>query len=84
MTSRSIARKKDVTDIPMIEIVNATEYAMEQLISLPRADLVLQVAHLLGFSRRGAKINLAIDNAITTLIRREKIVEKDGNLVHNT
>jgi hypothetical protein len=75
---------RDITDIPMIEIVNATEYAMEQLISLPRADLVLQVAHLLGFSRRGAKINLAIDNAITTLIRREKIVEKDGNLVHNT
>ena len=66
-----------------IEILNATEYAMEQLISLPRADLVLQVAHLLGFARRGVKINNAIDNAITILIRRGFIVEKEGNLVHN-
>ena len=74
---------REITDIPMIEILNATEYAMEQLISLPRADLVLQVAHLLGFARRGVKINNAIDNAITILIRRGFIVEKEGNLVHN-
>ncbi len=82
----SIYRKeegREITDIPMIEIVNATDYAMSQLISLPRADLVLQVAHLLGFSRRGPKIVNAIDRAITILIQRGKVTEKEGNLVYN-
>lgn len=74
---------REITDIPMTEIVNATEYAMEQLLSLPRTDLAASVAHLLGFSRRGAKINAAIDTAVNILIQRNKIVEKDGNLAYN-
>ena len=70
-------------DSASVGLMGTTSWLFEGVLSAFAAGYAVQVAHLLGFARRGVKINNAIDNAITILIRRGFIVEKEGNLVHN-
>ena len=59
---------RDITDIPMIEIMNAIRYAVEQQIAIPLDDLRRQTAKLLGYSRATERVLAHIDHAVATLL----------------
>jgi hypothetical protein len=69
---------RDVSDIPLIEIMNAVRYAVEQQVSIPQADLLRSATRLLGFARKGASIESQISRAIQKLISNGALVENDG------
>jgi hypothetical protein len=48
---------REIVDIPLIEVMDAMKYAVEQQIRLSADDLVQQVRGLLGFSRMGSKVH---------------------------
>ena len=75
--------KRDISDVPLIELMNAAIYAVEQQISIPREDLKKVVATLLGFSRKGSNVDLAADKAINQLVRTGKVKEENGKLSIN-
>ena len=60
--------------------MNAALYAVEQQISIPREDLKKVVATLLGFSRKGANVDLAAERAIDVLVKNGKLKEENGRL----
>ncbi len=70
--------KRDILDIPIMEVISATHYAIEQQISMPIEDLKRVIAQLLGFNRRNANIDIATDKAIQTLIERGVCRYADG------
>ena len=75
------ASGRDAEDIPLVEVRNLLAYAIEQQVSTPNdAALRAQVAKMLGFARRGKKLDEAVDHAIRQLIILGKITEKDGVL----
>ena len=69
---------RDVSDIPLIEIMNAVRYAVEQQVSIPQADLLRSATRLLGFARKGASIESQISRAIQKLISNGVLMENDG------
>ena len=69
---------RDVSDIPLIEIMNAVRYAVEQQVSIPQADLLRSATRLLGFARKGASIESQISRAIQKLISNGVLVVNDG------
>lgn len=73
--------KRDISDVPLIELMNAALYAVEQQISIPREDLKKVVATLLGFSRKGSNVDLAANKAINQLVRTGKLKEENGKLL---
>ena len=75
-----VESKRDISDVPVIELMNAALYAVEQQISIPREDLKKVVATLLGFSRKGSNVDLAAEKAINQLVRTGKLKEENGKL----
>ena len=75
-----VESKRDIADVPIIELMNAALYAVEQQISIPREDLKKVVATLLGFSRKGANVDLAAERAIDVLVKNGKLKEENGRL----
>ncbi len=75
-----IDSKRDIADVPVIELMNAALYAVEQQISIPREDLKKLVSNLLGFSRKGANVDAAADRAIQLLIDEGKLKDEYGRL----
>lgn len=71
---------RDVTEIPMVEIRNAVREAIAEQFSLQRDSLTLIAAKKLGFTRRGANVDAAVNEAIDQLITRGEVEESDGKL----
>lgn len=61
--------KRTIQEIPLVEVMNATLYVIEQQVSLPKEDLKHIVAVQLGFSRKGANVDTATEQAIQFLLR---------------
>jgi DNA polymerase III delta prime subunit len=72
--------KRDILDIPIIEVMNAALYVLEQQISLPAEDLKRLTSQVLGFSRKGANLDAAISRAIQILLDQAVIKEKKGQI----
>ncbi len=72
--------KRDMADIPMVEILNLVAMVVEQQISTPEEDLVRQVPRLLGYARRTAKSDALATGAIDQLCRMGKVERVDGNV----
>ena len=70
--------KRDILDIPILEVMNATCYAIEQQISMPVEDLKRLTSQILGFSRKGTNLELATENAILILIEKNILKNADG------
>lgn len=64
-----INSKRDIQDIPILEVMNAARYAIEQQLSMPMEDLKKTTSQLLGFSKKGANIDQATELAIRNLIK---------------
>lgn len=73
--------KRDIHDIPFVEVMNATRYAVEQQVSIPLADLQKCVAQMLGFSRKGASLEAVILRAVDALKQNGALKENDGMIV---
>ncbi len=75
-----LSNGRDITDIPMIELMNATIEAVTEQLSIDKSNLSLIVAKKMGFSRRGAKVDSAINVAIDRLIADGKIENSNDKL----
>ena len=70
--------KRDIQEIPLVEVMNATLYVVEQQVSLPREDLKRIVAQQLGFSRKGTNLEVATEKAVQ-LLEEKGILCQDGD-----
>lgn len=72
------ANERDITDIPLVEVVNAIILTIQEQLAIKRDALTLIVAKKLGFTRRGAKVERVLEDAIMLLLSNKKIVENDS------
>ena len=72
------ANGRDITEIPLIEIMNAIALTVQEQLSIKTDALTLLVAKRLGFARRGAKVELALNKGLETLLNANRVVECDG------
>ena len=73
--------KRDILDIPILEVMNAVHFVVEQQISIPLDDLKKMASQLLGFARRGANVDMQVMKAINLLIGRGILVDNNGNMM---
>lgn len=74
---------RESTEIPLVEYANAVKYVLQTELSLPLDDLKRNTAKQLGFSKLGARVSDLIDMAMSQLVTKQGIVEKDGKFVIN-
>ena len=72
------AHGRDITEIPLIEIMNAIALTVQEQLSIKTDALTLLVAKKLGFARRGAKVDQALKEGLEMLLNTKCIVESDG------
>ena len=73
-----INSKRDILDIPIIEVMNAMRYVVDQQMSLPVEDLKRLTSQVLGFSRMGTNLNFATYRAVEILVSQNVLVENAG------
>ena len=69
---------RDIDEIPVIEVMNAMRYSVEQQIAIPVDDLKKHVAVLLGFSRSGSRIEAYISKALDILLKSSQLTIDNG------
>lgn len=74
------ASQRDIEDIPLIELVNACTYVLEQQFGLPREDLIREAGKLFGITRATTRVSEQIDEAIQVLIDRGAAQQNDGRI----
>lgn len=72
------AHGRDITEIPLIEIMNAIILTVREQLSIKTDALTLLVAKRLGFSRRGSKVEQALKEGLEALLSSKSILEADG------
>lgn len=70
--------RRDLNDVPIIEIRNAARFVVEQQFGLPRQELIRETAARFGIQRVTARIVDRIDPVIAELVRDGGAVEQDG------
>lgn len=65
--------QRDITEIPLVEQMNALKWVVAQNVSVPRADLKRAVWLLLGFNRKTVRIETSLEMALTVLEERGEI-----------
>lgn len=65
--------ERSIEEIPLIEVINAAAYAVEQQVALPLTDLRTLTARLLGFTRTSEKVSETVDQAIDILKKMQRI-----------
>lgn len=78
-----INSKRDILDIPILEVMSAARYAIEQQISMPTEDLKRLTSQLLGFSRKRNNLDMATEQAIQLLIDKEIFSHANGMVSMN-
>ncbi|MDY6778007.1 MAG: DUF3320 domain-containing protein, partial [Candidatus Nanohaloarchaea archaeon] len=73
--------KRDVDQIPQMEIAKAAYVVLESGYSMEREDLIVETARLFGFSRAGSKIQERVDEAIDWLIQEGAVQANHGMVV---
>ncbi|MGM9804270.1 MAG: DUF4011 domain-containing protein [Muribaculaceae bacterium] len=71
---------RDINEIPICEIANAVIEAVQEQLTVSRSFIVLVVARKLGFTRRGTKVEEAVNTAINYLVGQNKVKEVDNNI----
>lgn len=73
-----INSKRDVLDIPIVEVMNAALYIVDQQISMPVEDLKRLASQVLGFARKGTNVDLATSKAVNLLLENGTLQETNG------
>ncbi|MCR5076606.1 MAG: hypothetical protein K6A82_01005, partial [Prevotella sp.] len=71
---------RDITEIPLIEIMNAILESVREQFSINAGSITLIAARQLGFTRRGTKVDQALKEALDILIADRRIIECRGML----
>ena len=71
---------RDVLDIPIIEMMNAMTYVVEQQISIPKEDCKRITSQILGFSHLGSNIDMATEKALSNLLELQILQLQDGKV----
>lgn len=71
---------RDITEIPQVEVMNAIIEAVTEQLSINTDALTLIVAKKLGFTRRGAKVDQALNESLEHLISSGRIACADSKL----
>ena len=58
--------------------MNAIALTVQEQLSIKTDALTLLVAKRLGFARRGAKVELALNNGLEALLNANRVVECEG------
>lgn len=77
------AAGREISEVPMREIRNAVIEAVTEQFSISTDALSLIVSKKLGFMRRGAKVDNAINEAFSQLVKEGVITDTDGSLSAN-
>jgi DNA polymerase III delta prime subunit len=72
--------KRDILDIPIIEVMNAMCYVLEQQIALPAEDLKRLTSQVLGFSRKGTNLDAATGQALRLLSEKALVKDEGGRI----
>lgn len=72
---------RDIQEIPIRELMNATLDVIDQQVSLPQADLMRAVAQQLGFVRKRILADTAIGRAVQLLLEKGELVLHNGKVV---
>ena len=74
------AAGRDISEIPMCEIENVVIETIKEQFSIDRESIKLIAARKLGFSRRGAKVDSALSQAVDNLVIARKVTETGGKI----
>lgn len=77
------AAGREISEVSMREIRNAVIEAVTEQFSISADALSLIVSKKLGFMRRGAKVDNAINEAFSQLVKEGMITDTDGSLSAN-
>lgn len=69
---------RDISEIPQIEVTNALTESVREQVSIKTDALTLIVAKKLGFTRRGKKVDQALNEALAYLLSNHRVVEMEG------
>lgn len=73
--------RRDITEIPMEEIVAAALHVLRHQVSLPKDDLIRETAMLLGFQRAGATIQRVVGQGVELAAERQSVsVDAQGRV----
>jgi hypothetical protein len=64
------SERRNAEDLPAEEVASAVKYVLSVQISLPKLDLVKEVAKVLGYPRSGAALEKAIKSGIDEAVKR--------------
>lgn len=68
---------RDILDIPLLEVMNAARYVIEQQLSMPKEDLKRMISQTLGFPRKNINMDMMAENAICKLIENGILIDKN-------
>lgn len=69
---------RDIQDIPILEVMNATLYIIEQQMAMPSNDLKRLTSQVLGFNRKGVNLDVATNNSIKILLSQGMLNDNYG------
>jgi hypothetical protein len=64
------SERRNAEDLPVEEAASAVKYVLSVQISLPKLDLIKEVAKLLGYQRNGAALDKVIKTGIDEAVKR--------------
>jgi len=74
-------QKRNVEDIAKEEIVNGIKEVLATQISLPKEDLIREVARLFGYNRIGTNVEEAMKLGINCALKNKAIINQNGRFV---
>ncbi|WP_133121314.1 hypothetical protein [Kyrpidia spormannii] len=64
------AERRDAADLPVQEVASAVQYILEGQISLPKDQLIRELARLFGYQRLGSAVETALERGVHEAIER--------------
>ncbi|ADG07387.1 putative DNA helicase [Kyrpidia tusciae DSM 2912] len=68
--SEGDAERRDAADLPVQEVASAVQYILEGQISLPKEQLIRELARLFGYQRLGSAVETALERGVHEAIER--------------
>lgn len=69
---------REIVDIPLVEVMNAIRFVVEQQIAIPHEDAKRLASQALGFSRKGSNLEAATTQALNELLAKAICLDKEG------
>ena len=80
--SSNLDEKRNMEEIPAIEIANAIEYIVKRQVGLLKEDLVKETYKLFGFTRGSSNIDRVVEEGLRNAISRNRIcINEYGKIV---